>query len=116
MDKRFLDKVVDMIVSETEIDYGRKVIETPIPLSYLLLRPFSSSYSLPFPLFFFAFFSCFLQDFLDLLHPLWIQRSRNDSLLSISANRYCRDQPQPALRVIGWKCQILRISALVHIE
>ena len=29
MDNRFLNKVLDQIISETRIDYGRKVIETP---------------------------------------------------------------------------------------
>ena len=29
MDKKFLDKVVDQIISETIMDYDRKVIETP---------------------------------------------------------------------------------------
>tara|TARA_R110002126_G_scaffold218583_1_gene364293 strand:- start:455 stop:715 length:261 start_codon:yes stop_codon:yes gene_type:complete len=29
MDKRFLNKVVNQIVSETRMDYDRKVIETP---------------------------------------------------------------------------------------
>lgn len=37
MDKKFLNKVVDQIVSETKIDYDRKEIVTPlhpIPLTY----------------------------------------------------------------------------------
>ena len=40
MDKKFLDKVIDQIVSETTIDYDRKVIETPFPhsLSFPLLQ------------------------------------------------------------------------------
>ena len=40
MDNKFLHKVVDQIVSETRIDYGRKVIETPFrsyPFSIFLL-------------------------------------------------------------------------------
>ena len=40
MDYKFLQKVVDQIVSETRIDYGRKVIETPFrsyPFSIFLL-------------------------------------------------------------------------------
>ena len=31
MNKKFLDKVLDQIVSETRIDYDRKVIVTPLP-------------------------------------------------------------------------------------
>ena len=53
MDKRFLDKVIDQIVSETEIDYGRKVIETPFPLSYFISHHF---YSFPSRLFLFLSF------------------------------------------------------------
>jgi hypothetical protein len=47
MDKRFLNKVVDQIVSETKIDYDRKVIGTPlhpIPFHYpspTFIRPTS---------------------------------------------------------------------------
>jgi hypothetical protein len=67
MNKKFLDKVLDQIVSETEIDYGRKVIETPFLLissSRSYLCSFSSSYSLPlsfFPLFHSTCFSSFLK-------------------------------------------------------
>ncbi len=39
MDKKFLHKVVDQIISETRIDYGRKVIETPFT-SPSYLNPF----------------------------------------------------------------------------
>lgn len=49
MDNRFLNKVVNQIVSETEIDYGRKVIETPFTSSprsflYFSLLKFSFLY------------------------------------------------------------------------
>tara|TARA_R110000822_G_C14942465_1_gene453881 strand:+ start:32 stop:283 length:252 start_codon:yes stop_codon:yes gene_type:complete len=40
MDYKFLDKVVDQIISETIMDYDRKVIETPFrsyPFSIFLL-------------------------------------------------------------------------------
>ena len=49
MDKRFLNKVLDQIISETRIDYDRKEIVTPLhpipfsfPFSYL---PSSLSFS-----------------------------------------------------------------------
>tara|TARA_R110002126_G_scaffold188767_1_gene337142 strand:+ start:218 stop:502 length:285 start_codon:yes stop_codon:yes gene_type:complete len=61
MDNKFLHKVVDQIVSETEIDYGRKVIETPFPLSPFFFLLFSSSYSLPSSLFLPSSFSSFLK-------------------------------------------------------
>jgi hypothetical protein len=47
MNKKFLDKVLDQIVSETRIDYDRKVIVTPlhfIPFEFLsptFIRPTS---------------------------------------------------------------------------
>ena len=31
MDYKFLHKVLDQIISETRVDYDRKVIETPFP-------------------------------------------------------------------------------------
>lgn len=34
MDKRFLDKVINQIVSETILDYGDKVIKTPFSRWY----------------------------------------------------------------------------------
>ena len=46
MDKRFLDKVVDMIVSETEIDYEKERAYTPF---YSFIPYYSlSSYRSPF--------------------------------------------------------------------
>jgi hypothetical protein len=48
MDKKFLDKVVDQIVSETKIDYDRKVIETPFTSpSSSPFSPFATFSSLP---------------------------------------------------------------------
>ena len=47
MDYKFLHKVIDQIVSETILDYDRKVIETPFPVHsfssfpFLLYSPFS---------------------------------------------------------------------------
>tara|TARA_R110000751_G_scaffold224051_1_gene326099 strand:+ start:68 stop:352 length:285 start_codon:yes stop_codon:yes gene_type:complete len=32
MDKKFLDKVIDIIVNETIIDYDKETISTPLPL------------------------------------------------------------------------------------
>jgi len=32
MDKKFLNRVLDQIVSETTIDYGKETIRTPFPL------------------------------------------------------------------------------------
>jgi hypothetical protein len=49
MDYKFLQKVVDQIISETMIDYGRKVIETPFR-SYSF-SALSSSLFRSFPLF-----------------------------------------------------------------
>ena len=47
MDYKFLQKVVDQIISETIMDYDRKVIETPF--LFTPLRSLSSSY--PFSIF-----------------------------------------------------------------
>ena len=60
MDKKFLNKVVDQIVRETEIDYDKERVNVPFfpsssSSSFLLLPSFfssSPSYSLsPFPFF-----------------------------------------------------------------
>ena len=51
MDYKFLDKVVDQIVSETTIDYDRKVIGTPlhfIPFDFFHPSFTSSIYPLIF--------------------------------------------------------------------
>ena len=51
MDYKFLDKVVDQIVSETTIDYDRKVIGTPlhfIPFDFFSPSFTSSIYPLIF--------------------------------------------------------------------
>jgi hypothetical protein len=40
MNKKFLDKVIDQIVYETEIDYDRKVIGTPFSSILLPLHSF----------------------------------------------------------------------------
>ena len=46
MDNKFLDKVLDQIISETRIDYDRKVIETPFsPLLHSFSRFFSIALS-----------------------------------------------------------------------
>mgnify|MGYP003657768742 FL=1 len=46
MDKKFLDKVVDQIVSETMIDYrGKGKIFTPFSLPFYLFLPFYPSFS-----------------------------------------------------------------------
>ena len=42
MDYKFLHKVLDQIVSETRIDYDRKVIETPFPLPRFSFPTFPS--------------------------------------------------------------------------
>ena len=57
MDYKFLHKVLDQIISETRVDYDRKVIETPLPLPLPLpinFSPFTlppSSHFLLLPLF-----------------------------------------------------------------
>ena len=50
MDKKFLNKVLDQLVRETEIDYDGEEVSVPIPLSFnslivFLLPPFSYSFS-----------------------------------------------------------------------
>jgi len=46
MDKEYLDKVLDKLVSETRIDYVRKVIETPFsPARFFLSFSFFFSFS-----------------------------------------------------------------------
>ena len=54
MDKKFLNKVVDQIVRETEIDYDRRVIETPFSphvgsILFFPPYPFVRSFPLPLP-------------------------------------------------------------------
>ena len=51
MDYKFLKKVVDQIVSETRIDYDRKVIETPFS-TFPLFSMFFLSSSPPLSFFF----------------------------------------------------------------
>ena len=52
MDYKFLDKVVEQIVSETEIDYDRKVIGNPFPFPIVFYPHFSrSSRLIPFSFF-----------------------------------------------------------------
>ena len=58
MDKRFLDKVLDQIVSETEIDYVNGRMYTPSSL----FHPFFSSF-LFFPPVYSSFFSSFVCSF-----------------------------------------------------
>jgi len=49
MNKNFLDKVLDQIVYETEIDYDRKVIGNPFPFPIVFYPHFSlSSRLIPF--------------------------------------------------------------------
>jgi len=52
MDYKFLDKVVDHIVSETKIDHDKKRIFSPFLPSYISSLPFSFSppYDFPFSL------------------------------------------------------------------
>ena len=52
MDYKFLDKVLDQIVSETKIDYDQGIIHFPFPLHFSvpsLSSSFSSSFDLFFP-------------------------------------------------------------------
>tara|TARA_R110002153_G_scaffold87517_3_gene216308 strand:- start:465 stop:761 length:297 start_codon:yes stop_codon:yes gene_type:complete len=65
MDKKFLHKVLDQLVRETEIDYDRKVIETPffIPPHIPLSPPYFPDTLPSFHSFFFHPFS-FLSFFL----------------------------------------------------
>ena len=52
MDYKFLDKVVEQIVRETEIDYDRKVIGNPFPFPIVFYPHFSrSSRLIPFSFF-----------------------------------------------------------------
>ena len=44
MDYKFLHKVIDQIVSETILDYDRKVIETPFPLPLSTFFPLSPTF------------------------------------------------------------------------
>jgi hypothetical protein len=43
MDYKFLDKVLDQIIYETEIDYDRKVIGNPFPFPLVFYPHFSLS-------------------------------------------------------------------------
>ena len=54
MDKKFLDKVLDQIVSETKIDYDQGIIHFPFPLHFSV--PSLSSFLFS-PLFFPPFLS-----------------------------------------------------------
>ena len=47
MDYKFLNKVIDQLVSETRIDYDRGVIESPFHFSSFFLSYSSSSFFLP---------------------------------------------------------------------
>ena len=49
MDKRFLDKVVDQIVSETEIYHDEEEVSVPFP-PFSFLFPFLFSFYFSFPL------------------------------------------------------------------
>ncbi len=64
MDKKFLNKVVDQIISETRIDYDKKRISFPFSHSSLL-NFLSSSRSFLFPLLFFSYTSTSLLSFSD---------------------------------------------------
>jgi hypothetical protein len=68
MDKRFLDKVLNQIVRETEIDYDEGRIYTPFHLSSLS----SFHYHHPFPLP--PFFSRFSQ------HCKWVYGLNDDEI------------------------------------
>ena len=51
MDKKYLDKVLNQIVSETRIDYDEGRLYTPFPpfsFSFSSLHPFLFSFPLPF--------------------------------------------------------------------
>ena len=49
MDKRFLDKVVDQLVSETEIYHDEEEVSVPFP-PFSFLFPFLFSFYFSFPL------------------------------------------------------------------
>ena len=51
MDYKFLNKVIDQLVSETRIDYDRGVIESPFHFSSLFFSSFFSSFSFFLPSF-----------------------------------------------------------------
>tara|TARA_B100001059_G_C17654876_1_gene486399 strand:+ start:390 stop:659 length:270 start_codon:yes stop_codon:yes gene_type:complete len=44
MDNKFLDKVIDQIVRETEIDYVKETVYNPFTSFPLFFSPFSSSH------------------------------------------------------------------------
>ena len=47
MDYKFLNKVLDQLVSETRIDYDRRVIESPLPPLFIHFFLSPSSFFLP---------------------------------------------------------------------
>ena len=49
MDKKFLNKVIDQIVRETEIDYDEKEVSVPFPSPS---PPFFSPHLIPLPIYF----------------------------------------------------------------
>ena len=51
MDYKFLNKVIDQLVSETRIDYDRGVIESPFHFSSLFFSSFFSTFSFFLPSF-----------------------------------------------------------------